>query len=208
MTPLEKIKKLFDAWYEQGLQYSPSKVAGMDRRRLIQRFGEMGLTEGAEIGVDRASFSRYMFQHIPNLHLLCIDPWPLKLRGKSRHISTTRRLAECNATIIRKTSMDALEDVPDESLDFVYIDGNHEFDYVMTDIIFWTKKVKWGGVVAGHDYHAFRRGGVIPAVNVYTYQHGITKWFLTDEKKAPTWFWIREHKHFDPIIDHAAEGKG
>lgn len=205
MTPLESIKALFDQWHEQGIQYSPSRVAGMDRRRLIQRFGEMGLTEGAEIGVDRASFSTYMFQHIPDLHLLCIDPWPLRLRGKSRHRSTVARLAHLNATIIRKYSMDALEDVADDSLDFVYIDGNHTFDYVMMDIICWTKKVKFGGVVAGHDYYRFRRGGVVPAVDVYTYQHGITKWFVTDENKAPTWFWLRERKHFDPVIDHMAE---
>jgi len=195
MTPLESIKKLFDQWYKQGCQYAPSRVAGHDRRRLIQVFGEHGLTEGAEIGVDRARFSEYMFKYIPGLHLTCVDPWIPHFRGESRYNSTVARLAPYNATIIRKTSMDALADVPDQSLDFVYIDGNHEFDYVMPDIIFWAKKVKFGGVVAGHDYHRFRCAGVIPAVNVYTYQHGITKWFLTDEK-TPTWFWIREPDPF------------
>ena len=200
MTPLESIKALFDQWHLQGKQYSPSRVAGMDRRRLIERFGEMGLTEGAEIGVARAIFSRYMFKHIPDLHLFCIDPWRLKLRGKSCYNSTMSRLAGQNATIIRKTSMDALDDVPDESLDFVNIDGDHTFDFVMTDIIWWSKKVKFGGVVAGHDYYRFRRGGVVPAVDIYTYQHGITKWFLTDEK-TPTWFWIREHSFADPLIE-------
>jgi len=55
--------------------------------------------------------------------------------------------------------------------------------------------VKLGGVVAGHDYYGFRNAGVVAAVDVYTYQHGITKWFVTDEK-TPTWFWVREAGSF------------
>ena len=42
----------------------------------------------------------------------------------------------------------------DESLDFVFIDGNHEYDFVFSDIKNWLPTVKCGGVLAGHDYHA------------------------------------------------------
>ena len=190
------MKELLKQWYKQSKQIAPAKVAGMDRRRLMQRFGEFGLTEGAEIGVDRGRFSEYMFKVIPGLHLLCVDPWHWKLRGESRYNSTVARLAPHNATIIRKTSLDAVMDVKDESLDYAYIDGNHRFDYVMMDVILWANKVKLGGMIALHDFYRFRGGGVIPAVETYTRQHGITEWFLTDEK-TPTAFWIKTEEPFE-----------
>ncbi len=48
--------------------------------------------------------------------------------------------------------MDALEDFEDNSLDFVYIDGDHNFKHISEDIYEWTKKVRSGGIVSGHDY--------------------------------------------------------
>ena len=81
-----------------------------------------------------------------------------------------------------------------ESLDFVYIDGNHHFDFVMQDIIEWSKKVRAGGVVSGHDYYRFRNAGVVDAVNTYTHAHQIWEWFITDEPKEKSFFWAKEWK--------------
>ena len=58
--------------------------------------------------------------------------------------------------------------------------------------------MRFGGVVSGHDYYRFRRAGVVPGVDVFTQQHGITKWFVTDEKEA-TWFFAREPHFTDPL---------
>ncbi len=52
----------------------------------------------------------------------------------------------------------------DGSLDFVYIDGNHKYDYVLADIGAWLPKVRKGGFIAGHDYGHKRAPGVKPAV--------------------------------------------
>lgn len=189
------MKDLLEKWYKQSQQISPVRIRGLSRKRLMIHLGESGYTEGAEIGVDRGRFSEYMFKVIPNLHLLCVDPWYWRHRGESRYQSTAKRLEPYNATIIRKKSHEAVLDVKDKSLDYVYIDGDHTFDFVMTDIIWWAKKVRIGGVVAGHDYYRFRGAGVIPAVDIYTQQHGITQWFLTDEK-TPTWFWLKTEEPF------------
>jgi len=192
------MKELLDKWYRQSGQVSPVRIPKLTRKRLMQHFGEHGLTRGAEIGVDRGHFSEYMLKYIPDSHITSVDPWRWKLRGESRYSSSVRRLAPYGerSTIVRADSFDAVRDVADGSLDFVYIDGDHTFDYVMTDLIWWARKVRFGGVVAGHDYYRFRGGGVVPAVNIYTQQHGITQWFLTDEKEA-TFFWIREHDPFE-----------
>ena len=78
----------------------------------------------------------------------------------------------------------------DESLDFVYIDGFHEFDYVMSDLIFWTPKVRPGGIVAGHDYYPFFRSGVIQAADTYTKMHNINTWYVTRERHS-SFFWVK-----------------
>ena len=61
-----------------------------------------------------------------------------------------------NCTLIKKMSMDALADIPDHGLDFVYIDGNHAFGYVAMDLMKWSQKVRKGGIIAGHDYYSLK----------------------------------------------------
>ena len=196
------MKDLTRKWYNRAEQISPVRIRTLTRRGLVEHFADHGLLKGAEIGVDRGLFSQYMLKYNEETSLLCVDPWYWKLRGESRYKSTVERLAPYGdqATIIRQESFQAVLDVPDESLDFVYIDGNHCFDYVMTDIIWWATKVRMGGVVAGHDYYRFRRGGVVPAVDLYTQQHQIEQWFLTDER-TPSWFWVKEPSFADTPED-------
>ena len=86
--------------------------------------------------------------------------------------------------------MDALADFEDSSLDFVFIDGNHTFDYAVSDIIYWSYKVRKGGIVAAHDYYAFAKNGVMKAVDAYTHCHHIDPWYVTYEH-VPTAFWFK-----------------
>lgn len=48
-------------------------------------------------------------------------------------------------------SLDYVKTVPDQSLDFVYIDGDHSYEAVKKDIIAWIPKIKINGVISGHD---------------------------------------------------------
>jgi len=56
-----------------------------------------------------------------------------------------------NIIHIKKTGEEALNDFENESLDFVYIDGNHQEAAVIKDINSWRLKVKKNGIIAGHD---------------------------------------------------------
>lgn len=49
-------------------------------------------------------------------------------------------------------SLDFVSSVPDQSLDFIYIDGDHSYEAVKKDIVAWIPKVKIGGVISGHDF--------------------------------------------------------
>lgn len=54
---------------------------------------------------------------------------------------------------------------PDKSVDFVFIDACHEYEYVYADIKSWLPKVKKGGILSGHDYHPDGSPGVVKAVD-------------------------------------------
>lgn len=52
---------------------------------------------------------------------------------------------------IRELSTSGAEKFADLSLDFVYIDGNHDYKYVLQDLKAWYPKVKYGGYLCGDD---------------------------------------------------------
>ncbi len=56
------------------------------------------------------------------------------------------------AVILRGISDHMAHQIPAESLDFVYIDGDHSYYGVKRDIAAYWPKLKWGGVMAFHDY--------------------------------------------------------
>lgn len=66
--------------------------------------------------------------------------------------------------IISASSMKAVVQFEDRSLDLVFIDADHSYEGCLADIIAWTPKVKIGGYVCGHDY-ANKRGDVKGAVD-------------------------------------------
>jgi len=181
------MKEHLETWARKSGQVSPIRIPRLDRKRLVQLFGQWGLTKGAEIGVDGGTFSKYMFDHIPGLELIGVDPWA---RDRGKRQQAWRTLKHLKWTRYHMASEEAYREVPDFSLDFIYIDGDHRFDFVMLDLILWGRKVRPGGIVAGHDYYRFRQGGVVPAVDVYARQHSVKHWFLTDEKTA-SFFWLK-----------------
>lgn len=66
--------------------------------------------------------------------------------------------------VIKGLSVEVAEQFADGSVDFVFIDAEHTYDAVKADIEAWTRKVKPGGIIAGHDYDDYWQG-LIQAVN-------------------------------------------
>lgn len=72
----------------------------------------------------------------------------------------------------RQYSYKAVAGFANEYFDFVYIDGNHQYEFVLKDLHDFAAKLKPGGLLFGHDYFedAFARKehyGVVDAVNVF-----------------------------------------
>jgi predicted O-methyltransferase YrrM len=56
---------------------------------------------------------------------------------------------------IQGNSNQVHENFENESLDFIYIDGDHSWTGVKNDITLWWPKLKPGGIMAGHDYFEY-----------------------------------------------------
>ena len=164
------------------------------RKDLYQIFAELEYKNGAEVGVASGRNARDMFRIIPDLHLYLVDPYTAYFRYSQalcdkRYKGMMKLLENRCKTVLRMTSLEASQQVEDESLDFVYIDGDHRFPAVMLDILLWVPKVRKGGIVAGHDYYHFYQSGVVDAVQAYTRAMRINQWYITWEKEA-SWFWV------------------
>lgn len=179
---------------------SPVQLEKFSRRNLAKMFGLLNYKRGAEIGVAGGKNSLQICRYNPDVELLCVDTWQVyhgNRRGgpQDQHDRNYRQaesvLSPYNVTLVKGYSMDVVRTVELESLDFVYIDANHAFDYVMQDIIEWSKRVRRGGIVSGHDWYHFRGAGVVEAVNAYVEAHGIKEWFVTNERKEKSWFWVK-----------------
>jgi len=195
---------------------SPFEIPDCSRVDLPGFFKEMGYKVGAEIGVYKGNFSRKLCQ--AGLKVYAIDYWTPYSGFDRMEISQierqeylyhrTRKLLSRykNATVIRKTSMEALKDFKDESLDFVYIDANHILKYAIEDIDGWSKKVRKGGILSGHDYihpNEYYRERKRPwawenmqakfAVDAYTQANRIKNWYVVGQgrDRSPSWFWIK-----------------
>lgn len=120
----------------------------------------------------RGRNARVLLQQIPNLHLTLVDLWAQQLAdssyvrsGDGHARKTTRqweavyqaaqratRFAADRVDFLRMDSVAAADRFEDESLDFVFIDGDHSYEGCRRDIEAWWQKVSTRGWIGGHDY--------------------------------------------------------
>jgi predicted O-methyltransferase YrrM len=162
------------------------------RNRLAELYNDLEYKTGLEVGTCIGEYAKFLCQTIPGLQLTCVDPW-IALKSLSQaqqdinYAMAVENLAPFGVNILRMFSMEAVHIIPDRSFDFIFIDGAHDFDNVMMDIIMWSKKVKIGGILSGHDYSMYP--DVIRAVHAYTASHNIGPWYMTREMKS-SYFWV------------------
>lgn len=177
------------------------------RRKLASLLNARGLTgTGFEIGVFEGAFSNYLLEYWRGEKLVSIDPWLTWAKDEYRdgcnreqekmdafYAATQRLLAPYGkrSEIWRTTSQEASVKVPDNSLDFVYLDAMHHEEAVTDDISYWYPKLRTGGMLAGHDYmngtFPFGVFGVKTAVDRFVGLHKVDL-HVTGEAQSPSWF--------------------
>jgi predicted O-methyltransferase YrrM len=181
---MDKFKLGEETTFPVKLVFKRYDMAGM--------FKDLGFRKGAEIGVDMGHFSEVLCQLNPEAKIYVIDPWQGEYEPHYEIAKT--RLVPYNCEIIKKTSLEACKDFGDESLDFVYIDADHSYKSVSEDIENWSRVVRKGGIISGHDYGHYkykdRNLGSKRAINEYAAKHN-KKLFLVNRNFQTTWFMVK-----------------
>jgi len=150
-------RRLVPQLYEDWLMHGGS--ATDVPRPMIQaaktHFKGFGDLIGVEIGVFEGVNSLSILQELPMKRLFLIDPYI-----DTAHcifIMKERVSRFPQAVLIRKMSKDAVGDIR-EKVDFVYIDGDHSYDTVKSDIRLYFDITKQNGIIGGHDYVGVNEG--------------------------------------------------
>lgn len=192
----------------------PIEIPNTNRETLAGLFYALGFTKGVEVGVERGLYSEVLLRSNTSLHLTCVDAWQA-YRGYRDHVDQTKldrffveaqeRLSpyQSRVAFVRKFSIDAAKDVADGSLDFVYIDAAHDIASVMADLQAWSRKVRVGGIVAGHDYIKSKLPSLMhvpQALHAWADAYDIAPWFVLGRQAkvdgemrddGRSWFYVK-----------------
>ncbi len=112
---------------------------------------EVGLADGASaVYLAEALLNKgkvFKFHWIDNLAYGGAD----QLSTLIKHLTAAKlgRYVE----ILPYDSLNASCRFPDCHFDFVFIDASHRFEYTKADARLWYRKIKMGGILAGHDFN-------------------------------------------------------
>lgn len=118
-----------------------------------------------EIGGLRGLSTEVWLKMMPSGRVVVVDPWPEHepwplsfggAPGAAVYDDFLKRVGHYkNLEIKRGYSPGALNDFADDEFDMCYIDGEHDYNSVVTDLKACQRIVKNGGWLAGHDWGFF-----------------------------------------------------
>lgn len=141
----------------------------------------------AEIGVWKGDFSSHILKNIKNIKTYyMIDPWggvskeiwnkPFNISQKKFDLVYNEALSKTSFArdkikILRQTTSNAVDNIEDEELDCVYIDGDHTLRGITIDLIKIYPKIKYDGYICGDDLseNLFQHGRDFEPTMVFPY---------------------------------------
>ncbi len=120
----------------------------------------------AEVGVFKGQLAESLLTNCPDIvTYYLIDPWRhlddwnkpanvAEARFEEIFAEALRRTSrwESKRVILRGRTSDVIQSIPDESLDFAYIDGDHTLRGITIDLMRVWPKVRPGGFIGGDDF--------------------------------------------------------
>lgn len=164
----------------------------------------------AEIGVEYGGYLDIYYpqfkMHIDKIYL--VDLW--ETEGNDMCFSKAEGLVENGYKRVKDLygknnqielckgySSDIANKFPDSYFDYIYIDGDHTKQGVLSDLNSWYSKVKTGGIIAGHDIACDRNH---PYYTFFDVEGALeeffntldTNIFLTSEITYKSWIYIKK----------------
>ena len=168
------------------------------RHDVIKLLKSNSGNKGVELGVAKGVFSSRMVCSGYFSNFIGIDRYSDRHDFVEYKEALSRTGIFSNYKLLKMTFDDAFDLFPDESLDFIYIDGYaHNGEQGGKTIFEWSKKVKIGGVISGDDYHP-DWPLVIEAVDEFVKQTGFDMHMTTEVEEDPyslypSWAVIKEN---------------
>lgn len=173
------------------------KCSGYGLVDLIENINQKELV-GLEIGCADGNTTYHLLSNLPNLKLYGVDPYNAYIDWNGydlheEHMNRTIKIFEEKIErykdrhiLYREYSDNVVDKFEDNSLDFIFIDGLHTYDQVLTDCKNYYSKVKSGGIFSGHDYTAIE--AVNRAVIEFATEIEIPEIF---DVEVDVWYWIK-----------------
>ena len=128
-----------------------------------------------EIGTFQGEAARILSENFKDAKIFTVDPWmsgwdDLDWTSKDPDMKEVEysydTLTKNNDNIIKikMKSEDFSKIISDNSIDLIYIDGDHRYEGITNDIACWKSKVKKGGYLGGHDYNEYATESIIKAI--------------------------------------------
>ncbi len=162
----------------------------MHRQFLLDEIPKGGV--GCEIGVWKGDFSVRLLRATKPRRFVAIDPWrfapehPDRLYGgviaadqaqmDGIFMSVCQRLSAFpGVQILRGPSVEMMERLPDKSLDWIYIDGDHSTDAALADLRLAWRKVRPDGLIMADDcdWQPHNNFPVLQAVKQFVSETGV-----------------------------------
>ena len=143
----------------------------IDQRSFISAYIPSN-SVGAEVGVFTGLFSQRLLELTNPRVLFLVDPWwlkhgkmypdwgrytdhgrlPTEVAYRAAAIRTHTEKSESPALLDVSHSCDWLQRLPDNHLDWVYLDSSHEYADTVSELNLISKKLRPGGILLGDDW--------------------------------------------------------
>lgn len=154
---------------------------------------ERGLTGVAvEIGTYLGLYAAEFLARWKGERLVTVDDYrgDTEIRGDrdTQRKEAVERLAffGARAQMLMSGSVEAAAGFPEESVDFIHIDGGHDYESCRKDIEAWWPKMRRGSIFTGHDYCGFFHG-VIDSVHEHAARLKLPVYVIREHSGHNTW---------------------
>ncbi|WP_088348763.1 MULTISPECIES: class I SAM-dependent methyltransferase [Rhodomicrobium] len=212
-------------------------IAFADRHALIEFIGPGAVSTMVELGVFEGAFSDHCRRVLNPGRLTLIDHWDyakydfvLETAPQSRHIRSIfkdyfggnpdkslqaayakvmeRFRGDPSVQVLRLDIAEAASRFADASLDVIYLDGSHTYEYVLRDLNLWFPKLSPGGLFICNDFcesqtASLQNIGVIPAVLTFAKRNKIYPIVLSASEWSDFYF---SNRPSSPLIDRLGAG--
>ena len=176
-----------------------------DRHELVELVASHPINHMVELGVYEGEFSEHCYKSLDLKRYTLVDFWeydeysfvledapqmreirevykqyfhndPRQALSAAYDKTRSRFEEKHNVEILKMDIATAANRFADGSLDFIYLDGNHTYEFVLRDLYTWFPKLRRGGLFACNDFFessgaALQNIGVIPAFLTFSKRH-------------------------------------